>query len=278
MTAAEDTANAQNEDLSDSLKDLEVFMSKAKAMVDLAQTLNEKLTAQEEAFERQRALEPSLQTNPTTIQPIIPEEMKFLRNSMAQLGLASAAITPDMVKDERMYEEELAKELIDVLLGRGRNNGLLGVHRGIISLDEVWRGWNRARGVGGWSFMRLTRLLRQTQALIPPSTLVSVLPHACKLAAGKVDLRRFSSGLSVLHDSRYSHTAFAARLTRTLSEEGPRMTMEIALQERMTVGLSEQLVDAVEDDGRVVKDEPGGHEPLRWFLNVLQDLPYDGTP
>ena len=54
-----------------------------------------------------------------------------------------------MVKNERAYHRELARELSGVLLGE---HGLLGpcdqdTGRGLLPLDEVWGLWNRARGV-----------------------------------------------------------------------------------------------------------------------------------
>lgn len=72
-----------------------------------------------------------------------------------------------MIRDERLYHEALAKELGGVLTGYGvaRGAGGRGIgkdllvfmkdergRRGMLSLDEVWCIWNRARGVGTfWS-------------------------------------------------------------------------------------------------------------------------------
>lgn len=153
MQAAESAAQAQNQDLSSSLRDLEALMSKAKQMVDMARTLNEKLTAQEEATARQKALYPDLPASASAL----PEEATFVRSSMARLGLPSAAVTQDMVKDDQVYHEELAKELAGVLTGLGsaapsgkdgKRAGLIHLHNGVIGMDEAWCGWNRARGVG----------------------------------------------------------------------------------------------------------------------------------
>ncbi len=48
--------------------------------------------------------------------------------------------------------QELARELAGVLQGDGSDGRKKEVgmmrQRGIIGLDEVWGGWNRARGVG----------------------------------------------------------------------------------------------------------------------------------
>lgn len=154
MRAAESTARVQNEQLSSSLRDLEALMAKAKEMVQTAHLLNEKLTAQEELQTRQRALHPELPPPP----PAQSEEATFIRTSMARLGLTSSAVTQDMVRDEREYNEELAKELSTLLLGspserqksldRNALGGLMKQHNGIIGLDEVWCAWNRARGIG----------------------------------------------------------------------------------------------------------------------------------
>jgi ESCRT-II complex subunit VPS36 len=129
------------------LQDLEALMTKAKEMVELASSLNAKLTAQEEEQARRRALYPDLAFASSTVTE--PEEATFIRSSLAQLGLPTMAVTQDMVKDEDQYHEELARELASVLSGKGTNRkGLLGTGEGIIGLDEVWGGWNRARGVG----------------------------------------------------------------------------------------------------------------------------------
>jgi len=59
------------------------------------------------------------------------------------------------MKDERKWFDELARELARVLQGppnlsanSGTAMGGMMKNRGIIALDEVWGGWNRARGVG----------------------------------------------------------------------------------------------------------------------------------
>jgi len=55
-------------------------------------------------------------------------------------------MTLDMMKDERKWFEELARELAGVLQGNTKA-GIM-KERGIIVLDEVWGTWNHARGVG----------------------------------------------------------------------------------------------------------------------------------
>ncbi|KAG8920699.1 hypothetical protein FRC00_009640 [Tulasnella sp. 408] len=217
MQAAESTARVENEALSASLRDLEALMAKAKQMVQIAQTLNEKLTAQEEA---QRGLSAG---SPSVTAATVPEEATFIRSSMARLGLPSMAVTQDMVKDENQYIEGLAKELGGILTGSGKagsGRGLMGEHNGIMGLDE--------------------RTFRK-------------------------------SGLSVLHIPKYAHDAFSTRFlylisaTETGGGLGALSSVEVAREEGMSVGLAEEMIGAVEEDGEVLRDEPGGYDPVRWY-------------
>ena len=143
--------------MEDALADLEALMVKWKDMVKLAQDLNDRLTAASTpAHTVIPGISPGTTSSATTLstQAVEPEEATFIRSSLAQLGLqmANAPVTQDMVRDERDWYEELAKELAGVLEGTGaKGKGGDGMmrKRGIIALDEVWGGWNRARGVGG---------------------------------------------------------------------------------------------------------------------------------
>ena len=121
--------------MTDALRDLEAFMIKARDMVRLAQDLNDRLSTT------------SSSPHPSSLSSE-PEEAKFIRSSLSQLGLemANAPVTLDMIKDEKRWEEQLVRELADVIQGGGPGKGILR-GRGIIGLDEVWGGWNRARGI-----------------------------------------------------------------------------------------------------------------------------------
>jgi len=136
--------------MSDALQDLEALMVKARDMVKLAAELNERLTA----VTASNSLVPSLATGQSLSTSTEPEEATFIRSSLSQLGLQmeNAPVTQDMIKDEQQWMEELAKELAWVLQGGRGKKGAVRVgmmrDRGIIALDEVWGGWNRARGVG----------------------------------------------------------------------------------------------------------------------------------
>ena len=132
--------------MNDALQDLEALMVKAKDMVRLAAELNDKLTAVA-----------ATEASSTTTEP---EEATFIRSSLAQLGLemSNTPVTLDMMKDERRWQTELARELAQVLQGAHNGHGGMMKTRGIIALDEVWGGWNRARGVGMFSSCPLSAI------------------------------------------------------------------------------------------------------------------------
>ena len=115
-------------------------MVKARDMVRLAQDLNDRLSATASSGTPSSPYSSSLSFE--------PEEATFIRSSLSQLGLqmSNTPVTLDMIKDEKRWEEELVRELADVIQGGGPGKGILR-GRGIIGLDEVWGGWNRARGI-----------------------------------------------------------------------------------------------------------------------------------
>jgi ESCRT-II complex subunit VPS36 len=137
--------------MKDALQDLETFMVKARDMVRLAAELNERLTASSTTATTSSPLASSPSTA-TLVPSTEPEEATFIRSSLSQLGLqmSNTPVTLDMMKDERKWFEELARELTRVLQGSPTAKEGTGMmrDRGILALDEVWGGWNRARGVG----------------------------------------------------------------------------------------------------------------------------------
>jgi len=132
--------------MNSAFQDMEALMFKARDMVKLAAELNEKLTAVTASNSNSH-----LSWSPYRSEE--PEEATFIRSSLSQLGLqmSNAPVTMDMMKDERRWLEELARELGLLLLGSWNptsGSGGIMKNRGIIALDEVWGGWNRVRGVG----------------------------------------------------------------------------------------------------------------------------------
>jgi ESCRT-II complex subunit VPS36 len=166
----ETSAQNTETELSDALEDLEALMVKAQDLVHLAAELNEKLGASSNnstvnytaslpawtsSASGSTTLSSSLFTTTSLVPSSEPEEAKFIRSSLAQLGLqlSNAPVTADMIQDESTWMEELARELARVLQGSldegpDQKTGGIMKERGIIGLDEVWGGWNRARGVG----------------------------------------------------------------------------------------------------------------------------------
>lgn len=241
------SAKGQKDNLSDALQDLHALMAKAKDMVHLAADLNDKLTAA-----------------PAAAAPSEPEEATFIRSSLSQLGLQmpNAPVTLDMIKDERKWFEELARELAHVLQGIMKD-------RGIVALDEVWGGWNRARGI----------------ALIPPSTFLQVVPLLPLYTTPTIQMRTLASGLTVLHTPPYSPASFASRLAGFLSLVGPQTTMEIAIEENLPFSLVNELLQAVEADSYILRDDAaaalsgGGGvagAQVRWWANLFEGYIWDG--
>ncbi|OCH87834.1 hypothetical protein OBBRIDRAFT_795815 [Obba rivulosa] len=273
LQTVDDTKKTTENNMQDALQDLEALMIKWKDMVRLAQDLNERLTA---ASTSASGAPSAGDTGPAMItQAVEPEEATFIRSSLAQLGLQmnNTPVTLDMVRDERRWVEELAKELAGILQGQGKAQGMMR-RRGIIGLDEVWGGWNRARGV----------------ALIPPATFLQVLPQLPSYTSPPIQMRTFqSSGLSVLHTPPYTRAAFASRMVSLLTLAGPKTTVDVAHEEELPIALVQEMVGEVEDAGEICRDESesGVSIPtvgagrwasgeVRWWVNVFRGYVWDG--
>ncbi|KAK7680805.1 hypothetical protein QCA50_016114 [Cerrena zonata] len=268
LRTVENTAANTQSNMEDALQDIESLAVKARDMVRMAEDLNEKLTVATATHTASNIIE--------------PEEATFIRSSLSQLGLQmpNAPVTLDMMRDERRWHEELARELASVLQGNGSSwkqpgtndeqGGGMMRKRGIIALDEVWGGWNRARGV----------------ALIPPSTFLSVLPHLPSYTSPPIHMRKFStSGLSVLHTPPYARDVFADRMV-TLLTLGPKTTVEVAHEEQLPVGLVQDMIAEAERFGDICRDEGGSginifggrteSGEVRWWNNIFMDYEWDG--
>ncbi|KAF9522606.1 EAP30/Vps36 family-domain-containing protein [Crepidotus variabilis] len=281
LRTVESSTQGRDSDMKDALQDLEALMSKAKDMVKIAAELNEKLTA---ATTAAADVSPNArlhaQMSGSTKEE--PEEATFIRSSLSQLGLqmTNAPVTMDMMKDERNWLESLAKELSKVLQGSHQSNrnvensnaGGLMKTRGIIALDEVWGGWNRARGV----------------ALIPPSTFLQVIPILPTYTSPPIHHRAFTSGLNVLHTPPYSHKEFSATIFNHLMEFESLTLNDLASSEdgeSIPSGLLSEMMDAVEVDGDICRDDlaaaidggsSGTSAEIRWYLNYFNACSWDG--
>lgn len=259
LTAYSNRSAAQTSDMSDALKDLRGLMAKAKQMVDLAENLNARLVRREAEASAKAGREGSAgaATDPADEEDGTAAAATLIRSSLIRLGLPTRAITQEMAKDEREYQEGLARELGFVLLGgtSSKSGGLMGKGkvlekgqelqastkagrnainatgmageseggRGIIGLDEVWVTWNRLRGV----------------ALIPPASLLSVTSddYLSRVTDPPIKLRTLpSSGLKVLHTPRFADDVFARRTLARLREQ----EQEDQLQEAMRRSQLEQ--------------------------------------
>ncbi|KAJ3778927.1 EAP30/Vps36 family-domain-containing protein [Lentinula raphanica] len=275
MQVVETSAQNRDTNMSNALQDLEALMVKAKDMVRLAADLNERLTASSTITANNPYSSTSLLSSTSTE----PEEATFIRSSLSQLGLQmeNTPVTLDMMKDEREWMEQLARELANVLQGSEKPNlpssssGGMMKERGIIALDEVWGGWNRARGV----------------ALIPPSTFLQVIPYLPTFTNPTITSRTLNSGLAVLHTPPYSRAAFAARVCGLLALAGPKSTTEIAQEEGMTISLTAEMLDIVEEDGDICRDD--GRSVIQenqgdvvvvgevnWWANLFLGYTWDG--
>ncbi|KAG9077905.1 hypothetical protein FS749_010164 [Ceratobasidium sp. UAMH 11750] len=276
LQLVEINAQTTHDDMEDALKDLEALMSKAREMTDYAKLLNMKLTQQEQEDQR-RKLETGYSTPDTTTttgsHAPSDSETTFIRSSLARLGLPTDAVTQDMVADERAYHTELAKELGGLLLGGGgggpkgkdkafAQRGIMEDSRGIVGLDEVWGAWNRARGV----------------ALLPPSTLLTVVPLLPNHTTPPIHMRTLRSGLRVLHTPDYTREAFAKRLDQSLCGCFPlgQTTFQVAAEEGAGVSLAmvQEMVECAEEDGAIARDEVGGE--VRWLPNLFVGYMWDG--
>ncbi|KAG6336743.1 hypothetical protein ID866_2348 [Astraeus odoratus] len=290
-----ESAKSTETELSDAFQDLEALMVKARDLVQLAAELNEKLNASSATahVSGSTTLPPTFVTSPafnataspppssifsvTSLVPSAePEEAKFIRSSLSQLGLqmTNSPVTPDMIRDERKWIEELARELASVLQGNVNDPSgpkAVGImrQRGIVGLDEVWGGWNRARGV----------------ALIPPATFLQTLQFLPNHTSPPIRSRTFKSGLRVLHTPPYTHASFTARLSGYLVMSEVLATSQIALEENITISLAAEMVEAVEADGIICRDDTrsavrgggsGSGSELRWILNVFREYVWDG--
>jgi ESCRT-II complex subunit VPS36 len=78
---------------------------------------------------------------------------------------------------------------------------------------------------------------------------------------------------------------FSSRLAALLKMNGPRKLMEIATEEKISVALALELVDAVEQDGNICRDDASNaitgeagvsFNEVLYYENVFRDYQWDG--
>lgn len=197
-----------------------------------------------------------------------------------------------MVRDERAYFDGLARELGAILTGsdsshpssssqRGREGLMMQPGHGVIALDSVWGLWMRARGV----------------ALLPPATLMGVLPLLAQHTRPAIRRLDLPSGLTVLCTPLYAPGVFLARLVERMApptegrgvREGGRTEedvenehglsiIDIAAAEGLPIGLATELVDMVaahpQGMGIVRDDQAGpGFGGVKWYRDIISSWP-----
>ena len=245
-------AKVKDEHMKDAFKDLEVLMVRAGEMVKLAQGLNARLASAGGVTE---------------------EEATLIKSSLVQLGLPAPALTQDMVRDEQMYLQGLAKELGGLLTGSSSERGLMigSAGRGVIGLDEVWGLWMRARGV----------------ALLPPSTLAEIIPYLPQYTSPPIHRLILQSSLQVLHVPEYAPSTLLARVLARLTPDDDNVSdteksislIEIASFENLPVGLAGEFMASIEridappgmrePVGLVRDDQAVGDGGIRWYRDII---------
>ncbi|KAI5475724.1 phosphatidylethanolamine N-methyltransferase [Pseudohyphozyma bogoriensis] len=213
---------SKEDEMDDALKDLDRLMRNAREM---ARTL---------FMPSQEASNPS-----STISPSTANQKALVRSSLQSLGLP-AAVTADTVNERGDYHEALAKELSGILWRKPTAGEYPIMAHGVIGLDEVWCIWN---------------------PLVSPSDLTLAAPYL-SLNAPRLHLRRFSSGLTVLHTSKFTLSAFSSRVLEFLdlrqalaqsfdaslvitseerAEREGATTLEIAKEENIALALAREI-------------------------------------
>lgn len=186
------------------------------------------------------------------------EDESLIRSSLVQLGLPAPALTQDMVKSQEDYHKGLARELNGILEGL-----MLGPRgRGMIGLDEVWGLWMRARGICKYT---LDDKRADSLALLPPSALTSAIPHLPNITSLSLP-----SGIRVLHTPQYAPEALLGRL------ELPLGATDIAEREKISIALAGELMERIEMDGGVVRDEQAAGGVV-WYKDLITGFPLESV-
>ena len=123
-------------------------------------------------------------------------------------------------------------------------------------------------------------------ALLPPSTLIAILPFLSSHTSPSIRALKLPSSLMVLYTPYYSPPIMLSRLVSRLTplpnatHEPSLSLIEISAYEGLPIGLAKELMEEVEatrpsDEARevagVVRDEQAGQEAggVRWYRDLI---------
>jgi len=127
--------------LQSSFNDLEQLMARAKDLIALAEQLASKLSTA-----------PSSSASDARV---------ALRESTELLGLNTPIVTKEIAGGEEAYWAELARQVAEFLtsVDRGSGESILRREGGVLPLIDLFAIYNRARGVGKYSFPALLEMV-----------------------------------------------------------------------------------------------------------------------
>ncbi|KAG5518552.1 hypothetical protein PMAC_002948 [Pneumocystis sp. 'macacae'] len=207
--------------LNQGLSDLNTLMSKAKELVNLANSLKLELQASPNApHNAQNMLQTSIQT-------------MGLQEQISCHDLSDHLVTKAITGDDNTYYNELAKQIAEFL-----ENGVLEKEGGIITLADVFALYNRARGVD----------------LISPQDLLKAC-QCYKTLNLSVQLKRFQSGLLVLQQKEKDDEKIIAQITSWIKNAARGVTpFEIADHFQWSMGIAHEALKTAEQAGLLCRD------------------------
>ena len=128
-------------------------------------------------------------------------------------------------------------------------------------------------------------------ALLPPSTLMAILPNLAAHTSPPINLLALPSSLHVLHTPSYAPPAILSRLLTRLTPidqdqaenvgeaERSLSLLEISAQIGLPIGLSKELMESIEQIsgpeglreavGMVRDDQAVGDGGVRWYRDII---------
>ncbi|KAI8839079.1 EAP30/Vps36 family-domain-containing protein [Chytriomyces cf. hyalinus JEL632] len=222
--------------LTNAFQDLDALMSKASDMTKMAQSISARLAA-------------ASSSNSGGALSVEDPELIAFRSFLVDLGISSP-VTKEMTGDA--YTQELAKELSE-FLGK-----VIKRYGGIIALTDLYCIFNRARGVALISPQDLQKSVAQFERMRLPFR-----------------MRKFDSGLLVVHSSDYSDDAIATRILNHIQSAkvasatddwGAGLTsLDVASREGVSIVLAKELLLITEKYGLICRDD--SVEGIRFYRN-----------